>query len=314
MWAARARFTAAARRRHIARVAGAAQGGTQLVGELRLEAAEERLERAVGPFVNEAAQAQARDVREAARQHFGPCLDRRALRFAERLQVLLQQPLHAFVGRTLVTPLECAEQRPVVALREAVLQLVERLIHLLACGAGFHEPRGAAAFGVAHDRVHADARYRQLGAERGVDVARHGHVDDQRRLTGFGVGGEPLERRLIQDRRAGPRGREQRFDGGRLVTESFQARVQGAVARRERCGFIGGAVHHREVEARFGERHRGAFRHRRYADERDSPRRARDTLAQMLYGNLGERHAAFRELGAAAYAARDAQRLLEHQP
>src|SRR6185436_21013007 len=50
-----------------------------------------------------------------------------------------------------------------------------------------------------------------------------------------------------------------------------------------------------------------------HADERDAARRARNALAQMLHGDLGERDAALGDLRAAADAARDAERLLEDQ-
>ena len=61
----------------------AVQRRAQLVGELGLEPAQEGLERAVGPVVQQAAQPQARDVREAAREHLGPGLDRGSLRLAQ---------------------------------------------------------------------------------------------------------------------------------------------------------------------------------------------------------------------------------------
>ncbi len=86
------------------------------------------------------------------------------------------------------------------------------------------------------------------------------------------------------------------------------------VARGERGRFLRRAVHDREMQARLRERDGRALRHRRHADERDAPRRARDALAQILHGDLGQRYAAFRELRAAAHAAGDAQRFFEHEP
>ena len=64
---------------------GAVQRGAQLVGELGLEPVQERLDRAIGAVVQQAAQSQAGDVREAAREHLAPGLDRRSLVVAEAL-------------------------------------------------------------------------------------------------------------------------------------------------------------------------------------------------------------------------------------
>src|SRR4029077_10144027 len=125
----------------------------ELVRELRLEAIQERVERAVGPVVQQAAESQARDVREAAREHLGPDLDRVALRVAEALELFLQQALDAFLRRAPEALLESAEQRAVIALREPVLELIERVVHLLARGPRLHEPRGAVALGVLRDLV-----------------------------------------------------------------------------------------------------------------------------------------------------------------
>ena len=131
---------------------------------------------------------------------------------------------------------------------------------------------------------------------------------------GARVRGEPLERGLIQDRLAGARRRQQRLDGRRLAAERIEARVLRAVTRGERRGLVDAAVHDREVEPGLRERDGRALGHRRDADERDAARRARDALAQVLHGDLGERDAAFGELRAAADAAGDAQRFLEHEP
>src|SRR5262245_49775727 len=106
---------------------GAVDRRPQLVGELRLEAAQESFDRAVGPVVQETAQAEARDVREAPREHLAPRLDCGALGVAEPLELLREQALDAFLGRVPIPLLERSEQRPVVALREAVLQMIERI-------------------------------------------------------------------------------------------------------------------------------------------------------------------------------------------
>ena len=313
------RFTPVARALRPMPSAAAARGRAvqrraQLVRELGLEPAQERLDRAVGTVVQQAAQAQARDVREAAREHLGPGLDRGALRFAEPFQLFLEQPLHAFLRRAPIALLQRAEQRPVVALGEPVLQLVERVVDLLARGPGLD---AAARLGfarrAARSRPCRCAGSRASRRPRASTSPRHGHVDDERRLARRRVRREPLERRLVQDRLAGAGRRQQRFDGGRLAAESVERHVLRAVARRERRGLVGAAVHDRELEPGLRERHGRALRHRRHADERDAPRRARDALAQLLHGDLGERHAAFGELRPAAHARRDPQRLLEHE-
>src|SRR5262245_263023 len=113
------RFTVAAytRRGLPALLRGAFERGAQLVGELGLETAQECFERTVGPVVQQAAQPQARNMREAAREHLGPSLDGCALRLAETFEIFFHEPLDAFERRAPIALLQRAEQRAVIAFR-----------------------------------------------------------------------------------------------------------------------------------------------------------------------------------------------------
>src|SRR5262245_38017190 len=111
MFCARSSARLAARGRRVAvvgrpRRGRAGQRSAQFGRERRLEAAQERVDRAVGTVVQQAAKAETRDVREAACEHLGPGLDRGALVLAERLELFLEQTLHAFLSRAPVAPLE----------------------------------------------------------------------------------------------------------------------------------------------------------------------------------------------------------------
>ena len=293
------------------------QRGPQLVGELGLEPAQEGVERAVGPVVQQAAESQARDVREAAREHLGPDLDRGALGLAERLEILLEQSLDAFLRRVPIALLQRAEQRAVVALREAVLQLVERVGRLCSRAGAASTSRAARLCSrVPHDLVHADARDRELRAGRGIDVAGHRHVDDQRRLRRSACARRAA--RALPDSEIGVARRRSRSAAPRRpaarARNASSEMVLRAEARRERRRLVDAAVDDREVEAGLRERHGRALRHRRHADERDAARRARDPRAQMLHGDLARaRRGPSPSFVLAAHAARDPERLLEHQ-
>ena len=170
-------------------------------------------------------------MREAPRKHFRPRFDRRALLSAEALELLLEQPFHAFLGGLAIALLQRAEQRAVVALGEPVMQLRERLVDLLARGRRLEQPRGAIVLGVPHDLVHADPRDRELRADLGRDIGRHGHVDDQRRLARRRPRREPLERGFVENRVLGAGRREQRFERWRRAPKLVERRVLRAEAR-----------------------------------------------------------------------------------
>ena len=136
----------------------------------------------------------------------------------------LSRRLTPSCGRAPIALLQRAEQRAVVALREAVLELVERVVHLLARGRGFEQARGAVLLGVPHDLVHADARDRELRAASRVDVAA---ARPCRRSAAAGptrvCAASRSSAALLEDRRAGAGRRQQRLDRAAARAETRRA-------------------------------------------------------------------------------------------
>ncbi len=171
--------------------------------------------------------------------------------------------------------LQRAEQRAVVALREPVLQLVERVVDLLARRRRLEEPRGAVVLGVPHDVVHADARDRELRADR---RRRRRPARPCRRSAAAGP--TASARRAARARlRRGSRApapvavSSASTAGGSRRNSSSDVCAAPKRARERRC-LVGAAVHDVKSRPRLRERDGRALRHRRHADECDAPRRA----------------------------------------
>src|SRR5690606_11252129 len=142
----------------------------KLLRELGLEPVEKRVDRAVRPGVEQTLEPETRDMREAARERLGPALDGRALLVAEPLELLLHEPAHALERGLSIALLQHGEERPRDALDEAIAELLERTVDVLARLGGVHEAGLPVLLGAPHDLVHAEARHAESLACGGIGI------------------------------------------------------------------------------------------------------------------------------------------------